>query len=315
MIARLAPSVTVTVAVLALLILLVVGVPSPGPLWARWLTLGWIALGGLLGWLLLLVRPWQARPGIVAAAMIISAATVLSAVSSPSPSLSYPAAFTTLALAGVAMGVFGLVVSSLGRRALLGAATVLLVFLLATFGLQVGVLWSAWLGLGMPLADLPLRPGSVGGAAGIPTWMADYVVLLAPIAVVGAWASGGRGRIGAVVLAVAAVAAVIVSGTRSVWLIAAVLYLAVTQWWLRGRDRRIGAAVLVGLVALAGVALALGLPQRVARDLDEGRSSAAVTAVRLFVDDPLLGSGPGTYGVRRLEDPGDTLDHYALPTR
>ena len=49
------------------------------------------------------------------------------------------------------------------------------------------------------------------------------------------------------------------------------------------------------------------------RGLDEGRSSAYASAIARITESPVVGTGPGTYGVERMRDPVDVLGHLAFP--
>jgi hypothetical protein len=109
-----------------------------------------------------------------------------------------------------------------------------------------------------------------------------------------------------------AVLAIVVSGTRSVLLLLAGLFV-VTLIFSVGR-RRGGRAVAITAVASSAIAVAGGAVFLASgRSFDEGRFSAYASAIDQFVASPLLGGGPGTYGVRRLSDVVDSLGHLVFP--
>jgi hypothetical protein len=78
--------------------------------------------------------------------------------------------------------------------------------------------------------------------------------------------------------------------------------------------RRGGPTVVVAAVASTAIAAAAAwILLASSRSFDEGRFSAYASAVDQFAEFPLLGGGPGTYGVRRMSDSVDTLGHLAFP--
>jgi hypothetical protein len=139
---------------------------------------------------------------------------------------------------------------------------------------------------------------------------------LVPVACV-ALARTGRGGVAiAAVLALAAAACIVVVGARSIWLSAAIVGLVVAVAWLnRGGHRPSRRTAVIWLGALAfGVLLVVGLSARSARDLDEGRSSAYASAISIARDNPIAGSGPGTFASERLAHPIDRVAIYVLPS-
>ena len=174
----------------------------------------------------------------------------------------------------------------------------------------VAVAWVQWLQMGFPIASLPLRPSDDGGVVQLPTWVGDVIALSTPVVVVSLWMA--RTRAAGLALAVTATAAVGLSGTRSVLLLVIVLAVVAAAFFVRERASRgvsVGASLLAAGVLVLGVAVIVFA----GRSFDEGRSSAYVSAVDRFVSSPIMGTGPGTYGVLRMSDQVDTLSHLAFP--
>ncbi len=63
------------------------------------------------------------------------------------------------------------------------------------------------------------------------------------------------------------------------------------------------------MVAIVGAVVVLGS----GRSFDEGRSSAYASAIARITESPLVGTGPGTYGVKRMGDPVDVIGHLPFP--
>lgn len=293
---------------------MIVGTPFRETPLSRWLPLGVLAVAGALGWVLAAARPrvQLSRPAL--AALVLLATTAVTSVTSVSPSISIAALARQVLLSGVALLVWHVATSPRGRRDLLALAGTLFAVIVSAYLAQVAAFLADWLRLGYPIATFPLRPGQAGGLVGIPTWLGDYVVLLAPSVAVALWPGDRRGRWAAGVVVLAGMAALLASGTRSLWLLAAlvggvVATVAITRrWGSRGL-----AAVTAPAVGLAVLSVGLAFPDRVARDLDEGRMSAYATALAAFAERPLFGTGPGTYGIVRLDDDIPFVAWYAFP--
>ena len=269
-----------------------------------------VGLVGALGWIAVIWRPTALPQSLILAPLPLLAALVVTAFVSPYPSLSWPATWQTAAYAGV-FWLLALQASHLvGRRNLLAVIGIVVTLGLISFLLLVLLEWRDWLSLGFPLTSLPLRPSNTGGLALIPTWLADLVALGSPVLVANLWRRGAR--IPAALFGVIALGAIMLTGTRSVLLLVAAVSVVAVLVVIRGRaGRGIVAVVITGVLAIgiAGAVVALGS----SRGFDEGRSSAYASAVARITESPLLGTGPGTYGVERMRDPVDVIGHLAFP--
>ena len=144
----------------------------------------------------------------------------------------------------------------------------------------------------------------------IPAWLADVIVLCTPVVAVSLWQRGAR--ILALILIASGLVAIGLSGTRSVLLlIVAVGTIGAGLLIVQRGDMR--AKVLSGLGLVAVAILATSLVLLVARygGLAGGRSSSIASAIDRFAASPVVGTGPGTYGVHRMSDPVDTLFNLA----
>ena len=181
---------------------------------------------------------------------------------------------------------------------------------LASYFAAVLLEWWHWLRLGFPVTSLPLRPSNAGGLALIPTYLADVVGVGTPVVVATLWLRGAR--IPAVLFALVAFGAIVLTGTRSVLLIIAGLALAAVLIAIRDRaGRRAVSVVITAVLAVGAVGLVVALAS--SRSFDEGRSSAYASAIARFTESPILGSGPGTYGVERMHDPVAIIGWLAFP--
>ncbi len=303
---------TIVVAVEALLILLMLpfGFVFTTSLPIHQLQMVLSAAVGGIGWLAVLRRPSALPWPVVLAPLPLLGAMAITSIASAYPTLSWMATWQVAAYIG-AFWLLALQASHpAGRRNLLGAIGIVVLLVLSSYILAVAMAWRSWLELGFPITSLPLRPANTGGLALIPTWFADVMVTTAPLLGAGLWRAG-RGGV-AIALVVIATGAVVLTGTRSVMLLLAGL-VVVTLVFAIGR-RRGGRTVAVAAaaaisIAAAGAAVLLAS----ARSFDEGRFSAYASAVDRFLESPLLGGGPGTYGVRRMSDVVDLLGHLAFP--
>lgn len=278
--------------------------PLPQALLIRWAPMAILSVSGVAGWASLVVRPkpYLAVPAL-AASLLIAAASV-SAVASAYPSLGASAVWHMCTVSGTGLLIWRLASRQQARRDLIALVTIFIVVLAGADIAQVLALWRDWLAAGMSLVELPLRPGFVGGLVGISTWLADYLVVGTPLAVVALFRGGAGGRAVAAALAAFAVAAILVSGTRSLWILVLIMlvFLVIAAVRRRAFQRR---AVILAAPAVAMVVIAaaqLNVLARIFQDADEGRLSLFATALRIGTEHPLLGAGGGTYGVARVAD-------------
>ncbi len=184
--------------------------------------------------------------------------------------------------------------------------------------------WIDWWGAVGHLTTPPLRPGFEGLTYGNPSGVAAIVLLLALTAT--AWLAGmGRPGLVAMTILVGLTAVVVViSGTRGAWLavglatgvtVALALARPAQRATIREGIRRLpkaGLLAVVGAVAVAAVTVGPAILQRlVGGGGDSLRVTLNLTALRMFAEDPLTGSGPGTWVVRRaaFTEPQE-VDYY-----
>ncbi len=184
-------------------------------------------------------------------------------------------------------------------------------------------LWIDWWGVVGHITTPPLRPGYEGLSYANPSAVAAIVVLfLAPTI---AWfARRGRSAlIGMAVLVGLVGITVVVTGSRGAWL---ALGLAITVTGGLGlvrpqtrrivRDRlgrtpRLGVAAVLVAGALVAIAFGPAILRRALAGGDALRVTLNLTALRMFAADPMTGSGPGTWVVRRaaFTEPQE-VDYY-----
>ena len=267
-----------------------------------------LAVLGGIGWVVILARPRVLPPLLVAAPLPILASLAITSVMSPYPSLSGYATWQSAAYVGIAWLLAIQASHPVGRRNLVAVMGIVVSIVIVAYLGHVLSSWLDWLALGFPLTSVPLRPLYSGGLLLIPAWLADVVVLSSPTVVVSLWL--GRHRVPAVVLAVVTVVAIVLSGTRAVVLLLAVVAaMAVIGVILSRGDRRTKVLLGTTLVAVATVGISVVIYG--GRGFDAGRTSFIASAVDRFVESPLLGTGPGTYGVGRMSDPVDSLFRLA----
>jgi O-antigen ligase len=295
---------------LLIVLLLPFGRLYQGALWLHELHVLVLAAAGAAGWIAVMRRPSSLSPFLLLAPLPLFAAVVVTAFVSPYPSLSWPAAWQTAAYAGIFWLLALQASHPTGRRQLVTVIGIVVTLALASFFAAVLVEWWHWLRLGFPVTSLPLRPSNAGGLALIPTYLADVVGVGTPVVVATLWLRGAR--IAAVVFAMVAFGAIVLTGTRSVLLIIVGLAIAVVLIAIRDRaGRRAVSVVITAVVAVGAVGLVVVLAS--SRSFDEGRSSAYASALARFTESPILGSGPGTYGVERMHDPVAAIGWLAFP--
>jgi tetratricopeptide (TPR) repeat protein len=211
--------------------------------------------------------------------------------------------------------------SALGPR-ILSLAALLSGFLGVLYILVVVGHWIRWWDAVGTLTTPPLRPGFEGLSYGNPSAVAAITILFLAPAV--AWLAG-KGRIGAVAIAglvVLVSVTVVLTGSRGAWL-AIGLALAVisvlvllqprTREALWARIRRVPRIGLLAGVIGVPVAIVAGpaIIRRLAGGGDALRVTLNLTALRMFGEDPITGSGPGTWVVRRaaFTEP-EEVDYY-----
>ena len=290
-----------------------------------------LAGGGLLVWALVAWKnpAWRPRsvllPAILASLASLTVSTVFSRV--PRVSLEY------LAYAVVLAALYLLLVRLFShdyfrrRLAVLGS----LLFVIAGTAFLVGALgqWIAWWDLLGRVTVPPLRPGAEGLTYGNPSAALTMVGLLAVPAVA---TFGAASRLGAVVwlgagFLVGSVA--LVSGSRAGWLALALTALVVPAVWLLSAANRAqlsrlvarlmgqsgrGALVVVAAVMIGiAVLFAPEILRRAAGGGEELRLTFWVTALRMFSDSPITGTGPGTWVIQRSSFTTASEPDYFIP--
>ncbi len=207
----------------------------------------------------------------------------------------------------------------------LGAAMVILAFAIdVAYLLAVGSWWRDWWQVLGRLSLPPLRPFYEGLTYGNPGLVAALAVLTALSATAHLGLGSSRSRIAVGILWVLTVAVVIASGTRGAWVALAVTAIVAGAMGLiaaRARSGGVGVpkgvAARLGLVVV-GVAVIIGLvvfgptmAERVLFGNDGGRISYWSAAIRMFVEAPLTGVGPGMWAPERIlhTNPGE-IDFY-----
>src|SRR4051812_44842699 len=193
-------------------------------LWLHEIHLFALAALGAAGWIAVIWRPSSLSPFLILAPLPLFAAVVVTAFLSPYPSLSWPAAWQTAAYAGIFWLLAIQASDPAGRRALIAVIGIVMTLALVSYFAAVFLEWRRLLRLGFAVSSLPLRPANVGGLGQIPTYLADLVAVGTPVVAAFLWSRGAR--IPAVLLGMAAAAAIVLTGTRSVLLIIAGLALA-----------------------------------------------------------------------------------------
>ena len=188
----------------ALIFLVVSGNFMAGPPIFHWIPLVILTFTGVLGWLAIGLDRERLDGELLLAAVVPSVVAAGTASLSAYPSLSWDSAWHLSTLAGTALLVW-YALARWGLRDFVVVLGSLLVLLVAGYLLQVVLAYQTWLSLGMSATTLPLRPLNAGSLALIPTWLSDYVILLAPVMVVIFGRAGRGGRWIAAALAVASV--------------------------------------------------------------------------------------------------------------
>ena len=303
---------TLVVAIESLLIVLMLpfGFVFTASLPVHQLQMAVLAIAGGIGWVAVLRRPTSLPMIVILAPVPFLVTMAVTSIVSPYPTLSWPATWQVAAYSGIFWLLALQASHPMGRRNLIGAIGLVFFLVLLSFVLAVALAWRSWLELGFPVTSLPLRPANSGGLALIPTWFADLMATVTPLLVAALWRRGARVPAGT--LAAIAVAAIVLTGTRSVLLLLIGLFV-VTLVIVAGRRRGGRTVAIAGLASIGIGAAGIAVLLASARSFDEGRFSAYASAVDRFVESPLLGGGPGTYGVRRMSDVVDSIWHLAFP--
>ena len=279
-----------------------------------------VALGAIGAWLAWAARhpEWRPRTSLWPAIVACVAAMVVSAATAPEPRL----AFDFIAYAVLLTGLYLLMQRLLGhplfgrRLAVLG---ILLGFGLAS--LYIGAIFIHWLDFWRDLGRFstpPLRPDYEGLSYGNPSTIATVTVLLWLAAAAHLGFSTGRRRTVLGVLGVLTAGVVFLSGSRGAWAGLAIAVVLIVPIWLampahrlRARqllaDRRVRVGAIAAAVTVTAVTV-LFLPALISRltePASETRTAFYQASIRMFLDRPLTGLGPGNWTVER--------PHYTVP--
>ena len=294
-----------------------------------WVGIYWVSLRvaslalvttALLVWLIVAWRRPQWRPSTAMwpALALPPLALGLSALSSPFQRLG----LEYVAWATLLVALYLLLVRFLAWpfvRARVGAVAATLGLALAAIYIGwVVVLWIEWWALTGVEAAPPLRPLFLGLTWGNPSAVLTVQVLLLAIAAAGLGTATRRARAALAVLAVMTLLVIVMSGSRAGWLalagalIVVVGIRAAPELWRRATslragltralgDRRTQVSLVLGGI-LGAILIVLFLPGVLARfetGGDGGRPVYYAVALRMFVESPLLGLGPGSWAARR----------------
>ena len=173
-------------------------------------------------------------------------------------------------------------------------------------------LWVEWWGLVGEFRMPFLRPALLGMGWGSPSVAFTVLALMTTVSI-GGLGLGTRGRkVTVAVLVLLLVAAGFISGSRSGWLAMGGAIVIVGALGLLDRRGRALAArawgqptfrfTLVAVAVLVAIAAAIFGPRVIDRlaQGDAGRPELWATALRMFEDAPLFGSGPGSWMIRRV---------------
>ena len=277
-----------------------------------------IAAAALATWAVVARRTpvWRPQsvmlPAIAACLGSLAISTLFSRV--PRVSLEYLG--YAIVLAALYLLVVRLLASSFFRRRIVVLATMLFVVSTIAFMGQVVLGWIRWWELAGGFSLPPLRPGFPGLTYNNPSAALTMIVLLAVPALATFGAATKRG-VGVVLLIVVAIGVVaLASGSRAGWFaLGLTAVIAPIAWFtvaghraqatvfveaiLRSRWSRVGAVVAV--VAIVAVAATLAPP--VLRRLQEGGEDArlgyTLAGLRMFLESPIVGTGPGTWVIQR----------------
>jgi O-antigen ligase len=268
---------------------------------------------GLFAWVLLARRrpEWRPRSAIWPVLLIPIVVLALATFTSPFPRLGLDYLAWTLLL--VALYLF------LVRILAVPYAQARIGWLLAGLGILLSVTyialvvghWLEWWDLLGRAGPPMLRPAYTRMLIGGPTIVAPVLVLLAVGGAGGIGLSTRRRRVVVGALALATLTAVFLSGTRGAWLgLAGAMAVTGVGVYLAHRDElhraardrrvRVGAAVAIAVTAVGTLAFVPALLDRLSLAADGGRTYYAATALRMFVDSPLFGQGPGNWAARRM---------------
>ncbi|MBA2381793.1 MAG: O-antigen ligase family protein [Chloroflexi bacterium] len=279
-------------------------------------------------WLVLAtIRPsWRPGSALAPGLVLCLVALAVSTIFSRQPRLGYD----YLAYSVLLVGMYLLLVRILGTTFLRDRFMVLVVVLASMIGvlyvLQVTGTWLEWWRLVGRVAAPPLRPEFAGLTFGNPSAVMTVSILLSlpAIAQIG---FGSRARVAASVTILAlALYCTLLSGSRAGWL-GLGLGLAITAaCWLAYpanrrsirafvRSRALLYSIAGGTVvaAVAAIAVIPGVLLRTGAGGEGLRLTFFRSAIRMFTESPIHGTGLGTWVAQRVAYTDDPAGDYYIP--
>lgn len=309
---------------LAYLVFIGGGYPGINYVALRLLSLGLTAIV-LVAWFVAMVRSrwWRPTSGLWPVLLVVFAAFTVSTIFSRNQRLSAE----SLAYLVVSLALYLLLQRLLSddffRPRMVALAGILsLMVAVAYLGAAV-IQWVDWWGTVGQLTAPPLRPAFASLTYGNPNPVAFVAVTLMATGLAGTHAPFGARRFAVATITVLGIAVVVVSGSRLIWVAAVLAALSTLGVWTFTRRRlrlelqafRSGRWVLA--IAVTGILLIAALPGVAAR-LSQGgggdlRVSYLAASSRLFLESPVVGSGPGTWGSQRATVAQPDEDDVWLP--
>ncbi len=288
------------------------------------------ALAGVFGvWALVAWRSpaWRPRSTLWLPIVVGLAAYVVATIASWNPRISLEYTAYAVLLAGLYLLLLRLLASPFFRPRLFTFAALLCTGICLWYVWTVFGLWAELWGLIGRFTIPPLRPAMDGLSWRSPNTVAIMVILLLPPVL--AWYGGGtrRKRVLLAALTLLTLFTVLLAGSRGAWLGFGVALVATVVMWLAipghvGLLRqqaghlpigRVPAAVLaLAVIAAGGMAAAIALT-RAGGGGEDLRADLLSNALRVFQTDPLTGSGPGTWVVRRIAFTEPQEQDYYIP--
>ncbi len=186
--------------------------------------------------------------------------------------------------------------------------------------------WLEWWSLVGRVVPPPLRPSFESLTFGNPSAVLTMAVLLCSAAAAYVGFSSGPRRVAVWALGLLTLAVVVLSGSRAGWLaLAAGVAVSVVAWLATsaGRDairelvrdprarRGIGLLVLIG--AAVSAAVGPGILNRLGAGGESLRVAYLSAAGRMYIESPLVGTGPGSWVIQRLTYTEATEPDFYIP--
>jgi tetratricopeptide (TPR) repeat protein len=272
----------------------------------------------LAGWWLAARRSafWRPQSALLPAIFAALASLAISTLFSRVPRVSLEYLGYAVVLAALYLLLVRLLAHPFFARRLLVLASFFFAAIASAFLILVVVHWLEWWPLLGRFAVPPLRPNFEGLTYFNPSAVLTMVALFAiPTAALVDWHTH-RGRLFlGVVLAVVAVVAFL-SGSRAGWFAIGLTIIVTAALALSRRERRaavqeavadllaqprarLGAGLVLVAIVVVGVAFGPGILRRIGEGGDEARLQYAISASRMFIESPLVGTGPGSWVIQR----------------